>query len=214
MRKIGKRVLFLLWGVIILCLGNAGIAGAEEYKEFPVGEDVTASYGEVYTLTVTEPSKLVFSEDCDLLFTGNGFDAYICGLYYPKYKKIFRVPAGDYRIKIDGSKTVRIDMFSEDSSTCEQEYNDSFDTANEISADILYTGNLNTYKNYNDENYNDEDYYHFTLPESGSISIDLSKNKYSLYEEDTTTRNTKEISSASKYRLKAGSYFLKVVWIY
>lgn len=38
----------------------------------------------------------------------------------------------------------------------------------------------------------------------------MSQNNYSLYEEDTATRNTKEISSASKYRLKAGSYFLKV----
>lgn len=207
MRKIGKRVLFLIWTVVVLCLGNAGIAGAEEYKEFPVGEDVEVKEDEGFILTVPEPSKLIFYNAHDLYFSGNGISAEITCSSYSDSKRILRVPAGTYKIIADDYRTMKIDRISEDSSTYEQEFNNSFDTANEIFTDILYNGNLNL---YDDGKCYDEDYYHFTLPESGSISVDLSQNNYLLYEEDTATRNTKEISSASKYRLKAGSYFLKV----
>lgn len=53
---------------MLLCLENVRNVWVEEYKEFPVGEDVKVYAYELFTLNVSSPSKLEFSNHCFMSF--------------------------------------------------------------------------------------------------------------------------------------------------
>ncbi|HHV11255.1 MAG TPA: hypothetical protein GXX75_13380 [Clostridiales bacterium] len=138
----------------------------------------------------------------------------------------WRLPAGTYYIKIgtsysysntDYKLTVK---FSEElSNSFEQEFNDTYMTANLIQTGTRYTGNLSHQE--------DVDYYKFELPKTGNIVINfvnpsgeqsytwkislLSVDEYGeekVY--DYISTGNKANNSFNKWRLPTGTYYVKV----
>lgn len=144
----------------------------------------------------------------------NGADIY--DLDYNKISsyssKRLRLPVGEYYInKCSGVS------FSVDSGYAEMEYNNSYDTANYISTDTVYTANIN--KVYG----SDIDQYSFALSSKSLVYVKLTsstENDYSIkiskeesngnvtsfYEGHSTGVNFK----SNRYRLESGTYFLTI----
>lgn len=128
------------------------------------------------------------------------------------YSTRMRLPIGNYYV----DKYEKLN-FTVDGSNCEQEYNDTYDTANYVQTNVQYTGNINR---GSDEDY---DYYKFELNEQNRVYVEFkTKNdsRYSvkLYQEESNGNTTKlsdqytenSISTTSRLRLPKGTYFFVV----
>lgn len=198
----------IIWIAIIFCKDFVTEINAAEEERIliPTNQTITLEEGK-YFLKLSSCSKLIFNENwsttMDLTYKEPGY--YVADIDLgASCKKILRLPAGEYPINVYRElKDCRVDVIEESSDKYEQEFNDSFDTANNISTGVMYTGNLNRFCRNGDV-----DYFHFDLPSAGSVMIENERCVYSLFREDEITKNIVEIPYAFKHRLPAGSYFL------
>jgi hypothetical protein len=131
-----------------------------------------------------------------------------------------RLPAGTYYVKVNDSYYNNTDYsfnvnYTAEGSSFEKEFNDSLTSANTISLNTSYTGNM--------QNYSDVDYYKFTLSSAGKVTLNfqhplvnngswevriLNANNYELQSNywNSTTIN----GDASTLSLPAGTYYVKV----
>lgn len=142
-----------------------------------------------------------------------------------RYSKRYRLPKGIYYIKISGTRNgdanisdyqIKVNYEPETAADHEQEYNDTKETANEISVNTGYTGNIPVFE--------DKDYYKFTLPATSRVKLKMqvpreSKDgllSASLYGEDGTTRivkvntTTNPVARSEEQLLEAGTYYVLV----
>ncbi len=135
--------------------------------------------------------------------------------------KTYRIGSGTYCLYFyyDLPGTVRIDYESEAPDTTEQEWNNSFDTAQTVTLNSLYQASA--------LDNGDNDYYKFTLVNPGSLYLSIKQGglngsyagKFELYSEDslgnvslvTATEITKQAAAGSRYRLNAGTYYVKEI---
>ena len=142
--------------------------------------------------------------------------------YCPRY----RLPKGIYYIQISGWGSVnyanssdyqlKVNYEPESPDSYEQEYNDTKDTANEISTNTGYTGNIPTS--------DDKDYYKFTLPTTSRVNLKMQVQRQKgdglfhavlhkagdsnkIIEVKTTTQST---ARSTETLLEAGDYYVMV----
>lgn len=89
-----------------------------------------------------------------------------------RYSGRYRLPSGNYYIGISGGERkyaditdyqLKVNYTEESADKYEQEYNDNLDTANKISTNSTYTGNISEEK--------DVDYFTFTLDKKSSVKL-------------------------------------------
>lgn len=145
-----------------------------------------------------------------------------------KYSKKYRLPKGIYYILIEeyvdaysrccniADYHLKVNYEPETSDDHEQEYNNTKDTANEISINQGYIGNIPTE--------NDKDYYKFTIPSTSRVKLKMQVPRQSedglfhtvLYKADATSKITdmKTTTNPNVYSteqiLGAGTYYILV----
>jgi uncharacterized protein YjdB len=207
--------------VLLAVMGIRGrmteVQAAEGEKVYiPLNQEWEGEGEKTYYFILPSNGKLTIKSDYRYINIYQG-DNLVVGTSY-SYGKVCRLPAGEYRITRFGAGI--LNFTPEAVSNYEQEFNDSFDTANVINPNIAYFGNSNL--NYNSNN--DVDYYKLNLPSEGSLYLELLPSadiSYSIYAEDVYL-NTSELDSGSfkvgndsqispKLRISAGTYYIKIV---
>ena len=232
-----NRVKRIVLGVVLL-LAVMGIGGAmskvraakEEKQYIPLNQEVEIEYGKTYYFNLPSNGKLESLAYYMDIYQGD------TELISPSDSLSYRLPAGEYYFKsyyagdTSEKKKITLNFVSEAASNYEQEFNDSFDTANAINYNIAYYGNLNSYKDmYGKYASNDKDYYKLNFPSDGSIYLeflpsytneDSHNYTYTVYNEDIY-RNTHELCSGGfgidmesqfspKLRITGGVYYVKI----
>ncbi|MDE7423859.1 MAG: Ig-like domain-containing protein [Lachnospiraceae bacterium] len=144
-----------------------------------------------------------------------------------RYSSRYRLPKGIYYIRIRNNDSydhkcnvsdyqLKVNYEPESSDSYEQEYNDTEDTANEISTNTGYTGNISIS--------DDKDYYKFTLPTTSRVNLKMQVPRQSenglfhavlhkvgdsnkITEVKTTTN---PIARSTETLLEAGDYYVMV----
>ncbi len=217
-----KRIFMLL--VAILFVSGSGIVtlkaeAAEEKKYIPLNQEMEVERYETYYFILPSAGKiLIEAED-------SWWDARVQGIGNVYANLEYRLAAGEYFLQPDDSSKIKINFVSEASSSYEQEFNDTFDTANVIIPNNLYYGNSNYSYSYG----SDIDYFKFSVSSIGSVYVEIMTSEGSqnylniaLYEEDeyynvtelfsygghSTYNNQKDFSK--KVRIAPGIYYIKV----
>lgn len=215
-----KMKKWIVWAaLLVLMLGASGLmpikaqAMEEDGKQYiPLNQEVAVDEGTYYIMLPSAGKVSLSADDIARLDLGNGTS---CGFFHNELTSC-RLPVGEYSIFLshvpDGKVTI---YFTEESpSSYEQEFNDTFDSANEITLNNLYYGSGNTYGS------GDEDYYKFSMASSGSLYIEATSRlclNFSLYSEDSNM-NTSEIFSgylynngcSEKVRVSPGVYYVLI----
>lgn len=161
-----------------------------------------------------------------------------------RYSKRYRLPKGIYYVLINNNKyssvrenisdyQLKVNYEPETSTDHEQEYNNTKDTANEISTNTGYTGNITTYGDeyssnilstpYPNSSF-DKDYYKFTLPTTSRVKLKMQVPRQSedglfhtvLYKADATSKitdmktTTNPVAYSAEQLLEAGTYYVLV----
>lgn len=207
--------------VLLAVMGIRGrmteVQAAEGEKVYiPLNQEVEVERGKTYYFILPSNGKLKSSSSMRICYGDS--QLYSASLW--------RLPAGEYYLYNDYSSTITLSFTPETSSNYEQEFNDSFDTANIINPNITYYGNANKSSNptihYEDETA-DKDYYKLSIPSEGSLYLELLPSieiVYTIYSEDAYL-NTSEICSgrfeagkesqmSRKLRVSAGIYYVKI----
>ncbi|MCD7737135.1 MAG: hypothetical protein LUI07_09285, partial [Lachnospiraceae bacterium] len=136
--------------------------------------------------------------------------SYETGIESVTFDYVVLPEAKQYSFEISGSTpnseaTLEIRFEAAGTYNGETEWNDSFDTANEIALNTAYFGTVSS-----DDKY---DYYHFTLtsPSRVSFSDGSDESHYvTLYSEDSNGNTTRLYGNLTNWRLPAGSYFVVI----
>lgn len=145
------------------------VAQAESITYMPVNQEFDAS-SKVYfeltecgVVTFLNGSNLAYGSLYRVLDNGNEVK-YVSD---SNYSYSLRLAPGKYKFT---SLITMIKFVPESSTVSEQEWNDSFDTANEINTNVAYKGSLNyTDRMYYGQGSSDCDYYHFSLATAGEV---------------------------------------------
>ena len=191
-----------------LLVGNVGnygvnirsIVKAADIEYVPLNQEFE-SRSEAY-FQLTESGIVSIDERVDIYrVADNGNETSIFWGYYYEGEKIqLRLPKGVYRVNNERGSISKICFQAESNSTVEQEWNDTFDTANVIQPNIAYVGNLNLCGWDSSDYYQtkDVDYYKFELEQNGVVQLqyyledltyedssdEWNYNKITLYSED------------------------------
>lgn len=225
MRKIGKRWLMGLFmlGVMLACVwGSEGKEAKAEDKELETGKEQYYSQYNRYHFTLTETSKVVINNGSSFwdiyqedAYTGTSWRV---GVMDGNKNQAIQtsLPAGKYYIYPRYSQNAVIEISAVNQNTEEMEWNDSFDDAQSIHKNLMYTASFIAG--------NDVDYYRIELDKPGRLDIEIfdAYDKFDcvqLYWEDedlnvTEILTMKESSNAvywhsEQYRLPSGIYYLK-----
>lgn len=249
MRTVIRKVILALIAVVAFCGLQEGFGskkvmaevGGEEY--ISSDSDVIIEKNEKYWFNITEAGSLTISSSENIASvprvsfrqydekTGETKDVltsskYLVELYVDK-PKTFRIGPGLYYVANPSSYKlihIKMEFQTESEENYEREWNNSFDTAQSITLNSLYTAS--TLPAVEDK-YVDLDYYRFTLDSQGSVDFYLRKSDINyfadmeLYKESAdenvtlldTTSISKElrISTSKRYRLESGNYYLKYI---
>ena len=155
------------------------------------------------------------------------------------YCESVRLGVGTYKATIvsDNNEISKVTFKEEAKGSYEQEWNDTFDTANEIKTNSVYTGNLNNMFDWDDGRTKDVDYYKVILESPGKVYIqytvenyltgcsfwdyDDNENTVTLYAEDEDGNINKvtqvggqysenKTRYSRRYRLPKGNYYISV----
>ena len=203
--------------VLLAVMGIRGrmteVQAAEREKVYiPLNQEVEVEREKTYYFILPSNGKLKSSSYMSICYGDSQ-------LYY---SSLWRLPAGEYYFECDSS-TITLSFNPETSSNYEQEFNDSFDTANMINPNIAYYGNANKYSRTYEDETDDRDYYKLNIPSDGNLYLELlpsTKIVYTIYSEDAYL-NTSEICSgrfetgkesqmSCKLRVSAGIYYVKI----
>jgi hypothetical protein len=166
------------------------------------------------------------SWDVKIIDAGNNVHQYFTSgnTYINVLGDNLRLPAGNYYVKVNvysysgnynNTDYIFNVNYTAEGSFFEKEYNDSLTSANTISLNTSYTGNM--------QNSNDVDYYKFTLSSAGKVTLNfqhplvndgswqvriLDVNNKEL--QNSYWNSTNINSDASTLSLPAGTYYVKV----
>lgn len=147
-----------------------------------------------------------------------------------RYSARYRLPKGNYYIEVSGGRQymnsikyadiadyqLKVNYTEESSDKYEQEYNDTLDTANKISTNSTYTGNIAEEK--------DVDYFTFTLDKKSNVKLKTSVPRQStdklftfgIYKSNGTSKvaevksGTNPTAYTTEKELEPGTYYVIV----
>lgn len=242
LRRIQAAVTFVV--ILVLLTGNVGVFLPEGWT----GLSVSVKAADVTTVPLnqqfdeTDEAYFELPEHGVVTFEGNRYNAIV-----EIYKVLengneeqiasqnasrmvpLRLAPGKYKC-LGAHVITKINFTPETKDTFEQEWNDSFDTANKIEPSLAYTGNLNcSWSDWDGSYYcTDEDYYKLELQQAGMVQIQYSieeseegnRNAVVLYNEDedgnvseickVDDSKTDKTRYSKRYRLPKGIYYVKI----
>lgn len=218
-----KSKVSLFLGLLVICIlyrVSVGYSSPNYVGKITLGEKFTVGEydGGKYMFEITESCAITCNEYL-AVYKDDSFISYIGDF-------TTRLGAGEYYVELRDGGTYIINTEIENPLFTEQEFNNSFDTANIISKNVLYKANINDslYGMYGDSI--DVDYFKFILNKPSMVYVEIPIYGHyivELFSEDENTGNIKKLTQTYRFYnnienseytpkigLPAGKYFLKI----